>query len=229
MKTMFLATLGIALLCLGVIVSSARALTLDFENKEQEKDWKFVTGKWGIENGVLKQTNQCCPAIRAFLSDAVWDPKWKDYTMEVKVRIDEGSTGWAGVTWRAESDLEYYVFYFGEGLNAEIWRHIPPIADSRVGINSHPPRGVTIKKGVWLNFKVIVEKDRFQIFFNDELQDDFKDPNLGEGRIGLWTWSSFSSFDDVKISGEGIPGTELVNPSGKLASTWGKIKSAYME
>jgi hypothetical protein len=44
------------------------------------------------------------------------------------------------------------------------------------------------------------------------------------GLIGIRTWNAIMAVDDFDISGPGIPAT-AVEPLGKIAITWSKVKS----
>ena len=60
----------------------------------------------------------------------VGEEKWDDYTVEVKIRLDEGN--WAGVVFRAQSEMEYYVYYLNVPNNkSELWRHSKGAWDTR--------------------------------------------------------------------------------------------------
>lgn len=47
-----------------------------------------------------------------------------------------------------------------------------------------------------------------------------------QDRVGLLVSQGNSGFDGVNIMGPGIPGL-AVNPKGKLALTWARIKTRY--
>lgn len=220
MKKLIFFLFLIAVACITWLKADAGISAWDFEKPDiVNKDWKFVTGKWNVNKGILSQEDTAFPAMRAF----VGDPKWTDYTVEAKLRSDQGN--WFGVAFRAKSDLEYYIFYLGVSENVvELWRHMPPGADSRANIFKHPPNKTKIEGGKWHEAKIVVEGDRFQLFLDGQLQDDVKDPNYKEGRIGVWAWQTKASFDDVKVTGKAIPDNLAVEPSGKLSVAWGRLK-----
>ncbi|HIE25910.1 TPA: hypothetical protein EYP66_01330 [Candidatus Poribacteria bacterium] len=220
---LFLAIISIALLCMSILMGTAYAGTQiwDFEKAAQEDDWNVATGKWGIKGGVYQETSGGSPAMASF----VGEEDWTDYTVEAKIRIDKGQ--WAGLIFRAKSDLEYYVFYFGEG-NVELWKHTGPNVDSRQNLFKHPPQKIGLKKekeDAWHDVKAVIEGDHFEFYMDGELQDDtIKDKSYPAGRIGVWAWKTAASFDDVKVTGPGIKDTTAVQPDKKLAITWGKLK-----
>ncbi|MDE0401253.1 MAG: hypothetical protein OXL96_25940 [Candidatus Poribacteria bacterium] len=69
-------------------------------------------------------------------------------------------------------------------------------------------------------------KLKFQI--DDEVFTVTDKNPIKSGKAGLIVSGAQARFDDVKITGSNIPdggpGTLSVEPSGKLASTWGKLK-----
>jgi len=46
------------------------------------------------------------------------------------------------------------------------------------------------------------------------------------GRAGLLVWEGSSSFDDIRITGKGIP-EFAVKPKGKLATIWAQMKARH--
>ena len=224
--SLFLATISIAFLFASMLMGTVEAGTQiwDFEKADQEKAWHVATGKWEIKNGVYQQTEAALPAMASFLGDEKSEGvDWKDYTVEAKIRIEQSN--WAGLIFRAKSDLEYYVLYFGVGSNIELWRHKPPNVDSRDNIFNIAPKGVgAFAAGEWYTLRAVVDGDEFQLFVNDELQNEVVDAVYDAGRIGLWAWQAAASFDDVKVTGDGIKDTTAVQPDKKLAITWGKLK-----
>jgi hypothetical protein len=58
-----------------------------------------------------------------------------------------------------------------------------------------------------------------------EIMDGFE-----QGRIGLRQWGDHGHYDNVLISGPGIPrspGESATEPNGKLVSAWGRLKEGY--
>jgi hypothetical protein len=221
---LFLTVISIALLCVSMLAGTADAGTQiwDFEKADQEKEWNVATGKWGIEDGVYQETSGATAAMASF----VGEEDWTDYTVEAKIRIEQSN--WAGLIFRAKSDLEYYVLYFGVGATIELWRHKPPNVDSRDNIFNIPQKGVgAFAAGEWYTLRAVVEGDEFQLFVNDELQNEVVDAVYDAGRIGVWAWQATASFDDVTVTGDGIKDTTAVNPDKKLAITWGKLRVDY--
>ncbi len=86
------------------------------------------------------QSQRGVPAVRTFVGDV----NWTDYTVETKIEITENS--YAGLIFRAQSDLEYHVFYINVNENVcEWWHHTKPNPDSRVNHFKQPPAKVKIE------------------------------------------------------------------------------------
>ena len=114
----------IVLLATIAISSLAGSKTWDFESGSV--DWKVANGKWAIKGGIYQETSGAEKAMHTIVGDA----KWKNYTVETKIRIDDGR--WAGLILRAHNEREYYVFYLNVPNNeTEFWRH------KRVEVSMH--------------------------------------------------------------------------------------------
>ena len=193
-----------------------------FEKAAQVDEWEVANGKWSVKDGVYQETS----GVEAAMHSLVGDTNWDDYVIEAKVRIDVNN--WAGIVFRAQSELEYYVYYLNVPDNkSELWKHMEPNFDSRVAITSNiPAAGVKIANGEWMDVRIVVEGDTFQFFINDEFQSEQKGADYPTGRIGVWTWQSQGSFDDVTVTGDNVPDNAIfaVDAKGKLTTTWGRLK-----
>ena len=190
----------------------------DFE--ERHDDWEVANGNWEIKGGIYR-LDRGGKAEHSL----VGEEKWDDYTVEAKVRLDEGN--WAGVVFRAQSEMEYYVYYLNVPNNkSELWRHSKGAWDTRNAINSDIPasKKVKIKNEEWLDVKVVVEGENFKFYINGELQGEQKDATYKTGMIGVWGWETGASFDDVMITGDNVKDTLAVDPNHKLATTWARLK-----
>ena len=129
----------------------------DFEEKHD--DWKVANGNWEIKGGVYHVDK----GGRAEHS-LIGEEKWDDYTIEAKVRLDEHN--WAGIVFRAQSEMEYYVYYLNVPNNiVELWRHKKGDWTARDNIVKTPPvQGVKIENGKWIDMKVVVEGSEFAVY-----------------------------------------------------------------
>ncbi len=217
MKRIFSIMLGF---CFIVVVASTSFAGEQLWNFDSHADgWTVANGNWSVSDGVYKLAT----GAQAEHS-LVGDVNWTDYTIEAKVRIDEGN--WAGIAFRAKSEMEYYVFYFNVPDNkTELWRHKTGGWTARDNIGQLPGKNVTIERGKWHDMKVTVGGDIMALSIDDEEQGEFVDAVYGAGQVGLWGWQTGASFDDFTVSGDDIEGDGTpVEPLDKLATTWGRIK-----
>ncbi len=189
----------------------------DFEEKHD--DWKVANGNWEIKGGVY-HVDRGGQAEHSLVGEEDWD----DYTIEAKVRLDDHN--WAGIVFRAQSEMEYYVYYFNVPSNiSELWRHKDGAWNARDNI-SQPPAvgGVKITNGEWLDVKIVVEGDTFELYLNGEFQSEDTDGVYKTGQVGVWAWETEASFDDFTVYGDNIEDTLAVEANNKLATTWARLK-----
>ena len=211
----------LALLCLSVTLTSHAGTQLwDFEKNAD--GWKVANGNWEVKDGFY-QVSLSGEAEHSLVGEKDWD----DYTIEAKIRIDEHN--WAGIAFRAKSEMEYYVYYLNVPSNkTELWKHTAGRWANRANIAQIPAvGGVVIKNGEWIDMKVEVDGDTFTLHLNDEEQSENTDDTYAEGQVGLWVWTTAASFDDFTVEGRNIEGTLAVDASKKLTTTWGRLKRVY--
>ena len=213
-----LVVLGLFILCPVLISLPASAGTQLWDFDRNANDWKVANGTWAVKDGVYK-LSKGGQAEHSLVGEEDWD----DYTVEAKVRLDEGS--WAGIIFRAKSEMEYYVYYLNVPSNiSELWRHKQGGWASRDNISQPPAVGVKIANGEWIDMKIVVEGNKFTLYLNDEKQVEDSDGVYGEGKVGVWGWETAASFDDFTVSGKNIEDTLAVEPNRKLTTTWGRLK-----
>ncbi|MCY4401497.1 MAG: DUF1080 domain-containing protein [Candidatus Poribacteria bacterium] len=219
MKRILTTIICIFLLTILVSTGYAGEQLWNFESGSAD-DWKVANGNWSVTDGVYKLATGA-QAEHSFVGEVTWE----DYTVEAKVRIDEGN--WAGLAFRAKSEMEYYVYYFNVPDNkTELWRHKTGGWTARDNIGQLEGQNVTIEVGKWYDMKVIIEGNVMALSINGEMQGELSDDMYGAGQAGVWGWQTGASFDDFKVSGDEIEGSVTpVEPLDKLTTTWGRIKS----
>lgn len=207
----------LALMFLLMFISSSFALFYDFENPSQEKDWQIFAGKGKIEDGqyIIEKTdaNDAISAIGTL--------DWTDCIVTCRATMLEGSTDNIGLVWRLTDGKLFYV--------------ISLRLDQRVGycgcINGNwmngglplNPTPFNTEIGKEYKLKLIVKGNSFQFFVDGEDMGKWEDNQLKSGMVGVRVWNAVMAVDDFDISGPGIPST-AVEPQGKIAITWSKIK-----
>ena len=221
MKHLFLTVVGC---CLVLVASFAYAGEQTWSFDADAADWKPANGTWSVEDGIYKLAK----GGRAEHS-LIGDADWEDYTVEAKVRLDEGN--WAGVVYRAQSEKEYYVYYLNVPNNkTELWRHKESAWDSRDKIGELQGANIKIANGEWFDMRIVVEGTSMKLWINGEEQGELKDETGADypaGQIGVWAWETAASFDDVTVSGDAIASLTPVEPQDKLTTTWGRLKQRF--
>ena len=214
----------ISFFCLLLAVTSTAKAGFqiwDFEDAKRNKEWKAANGKWKFNKGVYQETS----GSEAAMHTIVGEVGWEDYTVEAKVRMDEGN--WAGLLFRAQNEFEYYVFYLNApDQKTELWVHSKPAFNTRAVGNpqNYPGKKIKIENGEWNHMKIEVKGEDFTLFIDDiEQGTGTSNVKYDKGMIGVWCWETKASFDDVKITGKGVKSLP-VDPTAKLASVWGELK-----
>lgn len=217
-----LALLGfLTLFCTFASLTSYAGTQL-WEFDKDAEGWKAANGNWEVTDDVYK-VSLGAEAEHSLVGEKDWD----NYTIQAKIRIDEGN--WTGLVFRAKSEMEYYVYYFNVPDNkTELWKHTAGAWTNRDNLAQIPAvGGVVIKNDEWLDMKVEVAGNKFTLYINDKKQIDNNDASYGEGQVGVWAWKTAASFDDFTVDGPNIENTLAVDPNLKVTTTWGRLKQTY--
>ena len=218
--------LALLLMCISIYtVPLATAEEHVWTFDDDAADWAPANGTWEVEAGIYKQTMRYGKAQKA-LVDGV---EWADHTLEAKVRVDDGH--WGGIVFRAQNEFEYYVYLICPKENkSELWRHKRSAAfedgfEARDEIEHDiEPIGLTITRNEWFTLRVVVEGSRIAVAINDIEQGVFFDDAYPVGQVGVWTWDTQASFDDVAVNGSTTVSLTAIEPRGKLATSWAVLK-----
>ena len=217
--TLFLMYISICLA--AVATASEQVWTFD----SPAVDWTPANGDWRVEDGVYKQTMRYGEAQKA-LADGT---EWTDHTVAAKVRIEAGH--WAGIVFRAQNEFEYYVYLICPKENkSELWRHRRSTAfkdgfEARDEIEHDiAPIGLTLTRNAWFTLSATLEGSRIALAINGIEQAVFIDSTYPRGKVGVWTWDTQASFDDVRVKRTTATSLTAVEPRGKLATAWAALK-----
>mgnify|MGYP001570926869 CR=1 FL=1 len=203
------------------------ALYFDFEDDAQLKQWD-TQGTWKIEKDNDRGSKVLAGGGANEVIALVGEVNWTDYTVEFEA---SGQTDEIAIAFRAQDGNNFVSFMVAPSLNLSEWfqklggqfdEGIAPKGD-KLGINMKE----------WHEYKLVVEGDKASIFADDKeaskvlqlnkLPDVFKN-----GRIGFRQWADSAHYDNVLISGPGIPRTpgepRAIAPAAKLATTWAALK-----
>ncbi len=198
----------------------AGSIFWDFDNVAE--DWKIINGNWEVKDG-LYQVIKDVDIEYSLVGDEHWD----NYTIEARIRLEEHN--WAGIVFRARSDMEYYVYYLSVLDNrTELWKHTAGAWVNREKIAQIPTvDGVQLKNGEWYEMRLDIKDDIFSYYINGKWQMDNSDPEYSKGKIGVWAWKTTASVDYFSVEGDKIKNTQDVNPVSKVTTTWGTLKRVF--
>jgi len=226
---------NIVVLCFWIflplnIVSNVFALLYDFEEKNQLTDWQVVgDAKWSIEKGVL-----VVEEVPGGVPQGIWGQRlelkgveFSDGTIEYKTQWVEGSWFEGGVYYRLIDDNNWYNFHISNCCApvAPSVRWTPMVNGQRPGKAEKLDK---LEKNRWYHVKMVIEKDKHQIFFDDKQVWNETHGEIKKGKVAIGTWSGVREVwwvDDFQVNGAGIP-PNAVNPRDRLTTTWGSIKTA---
>lgn len=214
------------MMCISIcLVSLATAEEQMWTFDNGAADWIPANGTWEVEEGVYKQTTRWGKAQHTLADGA----DWTDHTLEAKVRIEAGH--WAGIVFRAQSEFEYYVYLICPKENkSELWRHRRSTAfkdgfEGRDEIEHDiEPVGLTLARQEWFTLQVEVKSSQITVAINGIKQGVFIDETYPFGRVGVWTWDTQASFDDVSVKGDTTTSLTAIEPQGKLTTSWAALK-----
>jgi hypothetical protein len=189
------------------------------------KDWKVISGKWAIANGMYDQTENNASDGNAFRT--ILQSKWTiaDGTVTLKAKHDAKSTGTndALVLFRMVDNDNGYA----SRLQRDGYLTIGKITK---GVYSHLKYTATPVDADKVYTVIIKLKgNAIDAYLNDKLLVSVTDATYAKGQIGLGvSRSAFPvHFLSVSADGNGVPvgsGLTAVESNNKLATTWGDLK-----
>lgn len=189
---------------------------------KETKDWKVANGNWEVKDGFyyVKKGVEIEHSL-------VGEEDWDDYTIRAKIRLDDHH--WAGLVFRAISEMEYYVYYLSIPNNkTELWKHTAGAWTNRQNIAQIPVvEGVKIENGEWYELMVDINGHTFTLYINGKKQAENSDAEYINGKVGVWAWKTSASIDYFSIEGQKIKKTNAVDPNRKLTLMWGGLKQVF--
>ncbi|MFC1714959.1 family 16 glycoside hydrolase [Candidatus Poribacteria bacterium] len=219
---------GIIILLMLIQTTVAWALYFDFEDDAQLDQWD-VQGDWKIEKDDLTGSSVLSGEGVDEITALVGADNWTDYTIEFEA---SGQTDEISVAFRAQDFDNFLSFMIAPNFNlAEWFQKMGGQFDENIG-----PKGDNLGINIqeWHRYKLVVQGDEAIMFLDDEevlspLELDPLPDTFNKGRVGFRQWSDKAHYDNVLITGPGIPQTPgepgaAVNPGSKLTITWGAIR-----
>ena len=194
------------------------------------REWKIynldrTAEKWTVKKGeAVGEIFQ--PGFMSLLLTG--EPKWNNYTVECRAKFVKESKDNV-----AELGLS---LYDGGDENERYLFSLYLMWDTVSIKKEHKGKWTTIlfhfdsEMDTWYTLKASVTGGNLEFYVNEQLftAEDADEP-LESGKIGLVVANAVAHFDDVAISGPGIPSggqgkPRSVQSRGNLAAVWGRLK-----
>ena len=143
-----------------IVVTGADGAVLfksDFGPKYRIPRGRNATGQWSVAEGALRQTGNAQGAKILF-----GDPKWADYTLELKARKTGGAEGFL-ITFASTRDTDKSWWNLGGWGNQRHGLEIGGVADEKRG---------KIETGKWYDIKVELKGDAIKCYLDGKLVHD---------------------------------------------------------
>lgn len=201
----------------------------DFEDGNTD-GWKEIAGEWEIQEGAYVQLGASANlGVPRTIIQSPWN--FKDGTIEVTITYDKKSEGTEipSVLYRMIDEDNGYVFRLNNGT-LEVGRFVNAQYEYIRG-DAFP-----IDIGKPCVIKLEVEGIFTKVYYNGVIKIRIGEPEakrgFEKGKVGLAVFDPNNPvyFDNITIEGKEVyafhPMDQAIEPSQKLASSWGMIKKA---
>lgn len=200
----------------------------DFEDDAQLKQWD-PRGTWKIVKDDIRGSKVLSGEGTSEVCVLVGEENWTDYTIEFEA---SGQTDEISVAFRAKDADTYLGFMIAPSLNlTEFFQKLGGVFNENIAQKGD---SIGIKTQEWHKYKLIVQGDKATPFVDGK--EALKPLDLGglpqdfnKGRVGFRQWSDRAYYDNILITGPGIPRSpgepgSAVTPSARLITTWADLK-----
>jgi hypothetical protein len=180
--------------------------------------------EWKVENGVA-----ICRRPPDLASCLIFgEEEWRNYSIECDAKMMEklGTDHPAiGLDLRESNNNKDVVWCLAHEVwqSGLIWAWIN---DQSVKQSVRKP--FNFKLDHWYHIKAVANEDNFEFYIDGELMASLSDDRFPTGRVDINACGCVAHFDNVVITGDDVPdntGKAVVSSSGKLATTWGQLRS----
>lgn len=205
------------------------------ENLDAWRRHRFSSpnAQWFVKAGelVCLSKNEPCVVPSTLIT---LDEMWRNYQLSVQFKIEHtlfnGGNDCPSVVGigihcdDANADSGIYSF-FGLGPNLQWDRHWLTNGVAPNWVDVAPIDKITLTEGKWYTARMIANGNDYQMFIDNRKVHEFQTAFPDSGRAALYARNCEVHFDNVIITGDGIPNRNLaVSPDAKLSTTWGRIK-----
>ena len=155
---------------------------------------------------------------------------WENYSFSCKAKLDKakGEPATFGIIlhhrWKKFSFYAFRILYPWEIVHITKYN---PVGASTLGEFDFP-----VKLDTWYTLTASIDsRGKLKFTIDDVVFTAVDGDPIKNGKAGFIVSNSQARFDDVKITGDNVPnggpGTLPVEPSRKVATTWGTLKRQY--
>lgn len=243
MRKSMICIIGILMVGFAGVVSAA-VWTDPFDGDELVADWKFrdhnnKQTEYEVKDGFLQMTNPGnwghTTPDKPMLEREI--PKSAAENLTVSGIFtsdpDKPADAWIGIFIYSDDNLNYACFLFGGEANQPQKTLIGSMVEANWQDKGHPQTGFDVP----LHLKIVKEDDVFAGYYRENEKDEwalagektwnhkFDAERIGIGFMNNWGGQTVTFLvDTLSVEGEGIEPL-AVAPSGKLATTWGHLKT----
>jgi hypothetical protein len=201
-----------------------------WERSPQNKDSKVF---WGIKDGAMVFDPKgivwnlaICQLNFVGTSKVSNVRDWTDYDFEADLK-HEMMANWPGGI-RARVNLEtgghYAIWLYPGGSRINLYKN--PGWDINTGLANLGQAAYKPAVNEFHTLKLSCQGDTIKVFYDGEEKISVNDKEHRKGTIALDVQDKVVHFDNIKVTGPQIPNYNMpVEPTGKLATVWGKIKA----
>jgi len=191
----------------------APLFTDDFEDGNTT-GWSASGGSWSVVtdgSGAYRQSSTSSDA-RSLAGQSTWG----DYAVQARVKpiAFNGTDRFAAVVARAQSNTSYYYLALRSSNRVELRKVVGGSSTTLAAAS------VTVTAGTWYTLRLEVAGSTLRGFVNGTQLVSGTDSTYTTGRIGLATYNTSASFDDVLVDPAVAPtATASVTPSVTPSAT----------
>jgi hypothetical protein len=154
--------------------------------------------------------------------------EWTDYTVEVDVLHKEVANFPGGVRGRVDlkTGSHYVVWLYPGSSKMNLFSN--PGWDINTGLQNHGEAPYKPEANKFHSVGLSFEGSVIKVLYDGKVLIEAKDNQYKKGTIALGNQDKVVHYDNVRVSGDGIPSLNAspVKPQDKLTTTWGKLKSS---
>lgn len=175
--------------------------------------------EWKVEDGVLTCRRPSDPSTFLLFGEK----EWKNYSIEFDAKMVQKLSNYhaIGMDLRLQNTANGIWCAIRGGANNA---HIQVWSNNKSVNQRIKPFEFELNR--WYHLKGIANDDNFEFYVDGELMVSLSDSHFPTGYVDLDANGCLAHFDNVVITGDDVPdNTAAVSPSGKLATTWGQLRS----